>query len=245
MQLYHTGTPVCICPFEVVCMVGWIQYRKGRGRSRPQTEVLSGMTVLALPFYEPEDLGQKKLTRRIRMLEQAFRRAEVSRVIVPDDFPYRDHLGLIRPVEPMLLYRGAADLLVLEILRRRGIQPGGARAALAGPRLCPELCGAAERLCAVVRELRIDVPGEEGEDFARYLQHEFGVPVVPRRLAVDAVIAFGETGEPSDLCLWGSPGIRFGVEGVELPEEIAQPVLELLWEQGRVEREELQVINLP
>jgi hypothetical protein len=203
------------------------------------------MTVLAIPFYEQEGLGAKKLTRRIRTLEQTFRRAEVSRVIVSDDFPYWDRLALVRPVSPVPLFRGVADLLMLDLLRRKGIPPGGARAALAGPRLCPELCGAAERLCTTVRELRIDVPGEKGERFARYLQYEFGVPVVPRTAAVDVAITFGETGEAADLCLWGSPKIRLGVEGVNLPEEIAQPVLALLWEQGRVKREELQVINLP
>lgn len=245
MQLYHTNVKVCIGLFEVVCMVGWVQYRKGRGRNGSQTEVLAGMTVLALPLYEPDGADRKKLERRIRKMEHTFRREEVSRVILPDDFPCRDRLALVRPVNPILLYRGVADLLTLELLRRKGIPPGGARAALAGPRLCPELCGAAERLCADVRELRIDVPGEEGEDFARYLQYEFGVPVVPRTAAADAVIAFGETGEAADLCLWGEPGIRLSVEGMKLPENVEQPVLELLWEQGRVKREKFRVINLP
>lgn len=226
-------------------MVGWIRYSRGGGRSQPQTEVLYGMTVLTMPFYEPDGSRQKRVERSLRKLEQAFRRAGISRVIVPDNFPYRDCLGLIRPVGPMPLYRAAADLLTLEVLHRKGIPPGGARAVLAGPRLCPELCGAAERLCSVVRELRIDVPGEEGEDFSRYLQHEFGVPVIPRTVSVDAVIAFGETGEPSDLRLWGEGGIRLGAEGLELPEEIGQPVLALLWERGRVKREKLRVINLP
>lgn len=245
MQLYHTEMMVCICPIEVVCMVGWIQYRRGRGQSRLQSEILSGMTVLALPFYEPDGLSRNRLDRRIRMLERAFRRMEIGRVIVPDDFPYRDRLELIRPLEAMPLYRAVADLLVLDILDRKGISPGRARAALAGPRLCPELCEAAERLCTVVRELRIDVPGEEGENFTRYLQHEFGIPVIPRMVTVDAAIAFGETGYPSDLRLWGKQEIRLSAEGVRLPTEIEQPVLALLWEQGRVKREELRVINLP
>ena len=37
-------------------------------------------------------------------------------------------------------------------------------------------------------------------------------------------------------------GFRFPAE---LPEEIEQPMLALLWERGRVRRETLQVINLP
>ena len=226
-------------------MVGWIQYKSERGRSHPQTEVISGITVLALPFYEPDGLGQKKLKRRIRKLEQSFRRAEISRVIVPEQYPYRDCLTLVRPVDPMPLYRAVADLLVLDILKRRGISPGEARVALAGPRLCPELCAAAERLCRNVRELRIDVPGEEAGDFMRHLRYEFGVPVVPRTVAVDATAAFEKCGEAADLQLWGDCRIRLRSEGIELPEKIEQSVLALLWEQGRVKREKLRVINLP
>ncbi len=226
-------------------MVGRIQYKRERGRSQPRSESVCGLTVLTVDLCEPEGLGQKKLDRRIRKLEQTFRGAEISRVIVPNSFPYCEQLTLVRPVDPMPFYRAAADLLVLDLLRQKGIPPGVAKAALAGPRICPELCAAAERLCRTVRKLRIDVPGEEGADFSRYLQYEFGVPVVPRTAAVDAVVAFGETGEEADLCLWGKSEVCLRVEGVELPEEIEQSVLALLWEQGRVKREQIRVTNLP
>lgn len=226
-------------------MVGRIQCRAQRGRSRPQTESLCGLVVLTAGLYAPENVGRELPARRIRTLERLFCRAEIRRVILPDRFPYRERLSLIRPVDPMPLYRATADLLALELLRKKGILLREARAALAGPRLCPELCAAAERLCPTVREVRIDVPGEEGERFARYLHREFGVPVVPRTAAAHAVIAFGQTGGAADLCLWGESGIRLGAEGLSLPEGIDQPLLALLWEQGRVKRESLRVRNLP
>lgn len=226
-------------------MVGLIRYKRERVKSRPQIESFHGINVLAADLYAPEEGRQKRVERRIRKLEKFFCEAEISRVIVPERFPYREQFSLVRPVSPRPLYRAMADLLALGVLERKGIRPGEARAALAGPRLCPELRAAAERLCPVVRELRIDVPGKEGEDFALYLQYEYGVPVVPRGMAADAVISFGETGEEADLRLWDCSGIRLGAEGVELPEEIEQPMLALLWEQGRVKREKIRVINLP
>lgn len=226
-------------------MVGLIRYNRERGRSRPQIESFCGVTALTADLYDPEGRGGKKVVGQLRKLERVYRKTGVSRVILPEHFPYRDGFTLVRPVDPRPFYRAMADLLLLGVLERKGIRPGRARATLAGPRLCPELRVAAERLCPIVRELKIDVPGEEGEDFARYLQHEYGIPVIPHGMAADAVISFGGTGGEADLDLWDGSGIRFGMEGIALPQEIGQSVLTLLWERGRVKRELLRVINLP
>ena len=226
-------------------MVGRIQCKQERGRSHPREERFSGLPVLTAELFVQAGAGERRLEHRMNRVEQMFRRAGICRVLLPSRFPYRRQLSFLHPVDPMPLYRAAADLLVQETLRRKGIPLCGARVALAAPRLCPELRAAAERLCPTVRELRIDVPGEEGEAFARYLQYEFGVPVVPRQLAVDTVAAFGETGEEADLCLWGEREICLRAAGLDLPEEIEQPLLALLWERGSVKRDALRVINLP
>lgn len=225
-------------------MVGRILCQAQRGQSRPQAEVLYGLTMLTVGLYLPENGEQELPERRIRAMERAFCRAGISRVIFPERFSGRERPLRVRPVDPMPLYRASAELLALELLRDRKISCRGARVALAGPRLCPELCTAAERLCQTVREVQIDVPGEEGERFARCLQQKFGVPVVPRRATADAAIAFGATGRAADLCLWGKSRIRLEAAGLSLPEEIEQPLLMLLWEQGRIKRETLHVRNL-
>ncbi len=222
-------------------MVGQIKFCGERGRSRGEVETIGGLSVLTCGLY---DRG-KGTERRLRRLEQLFRRAEVTRVILPDGFPHRDRLELMRPVDPMPLYRGAADLLVLKVLERKGVPPQTALAALSAPSLSPELCAAARNLCRSVRRLRIDVPGEEGEAFSYRLHREFGIPILPSTAPVDASAAFGDTGATSDLRLYGQSGIRLRAEGLDLPEEIEQPVLQLLWERGIIKREQLQVINLP
>ena len=187
----------------------------------------------------------KSIERQLRNLEQKLLRASVRRIILPDDFLYGNMLKQLRPVDPIQLYRGRADQLVLKALEWKQVHPEEATVALAGPQLCPEICAAANLLCRSVRRLRIDVPGVKGEAFARSLRREFGIGLLPSSARVDVSAAFGPSCEEVDIRLYGNCGIRLRAADVNLPEEIEQPVLQLLWEQGRIRREDLQVINIP
>ena len=142
------------------------------------------------------------------------------------------------------MWRGAADVLALGALDAEGIPRRRGRVALAASRLCPELEYAAERLCPLVRGLLIDAPG--GEDYARYLQAKFGLPVTPPAAGADVTVAFGPNGGRwgRRLELHGTAdlgGLTAAVEGVELPEDCWDQVLALLWEQGAVKPEKLIV----
>ena len=137
-----------------------------------------------------------------------------------------------------------ADLLALSALDARGVPYRRGRVALSAPRLCAEMENAAERLCPLVRGLLIDVPG--GEDYARYLQAKFGLPVTPPAAGAEVTAAFGPGGGRwgRGLELYGQAdlgGLTVTAEGVELPEDCRDQVLALLWERGALDRNGLVI----
>lgn len=229
-------------------MTGWIRYVRGKGRDGGEVAGVCGVTLYSLTLYEPEGLGERKLERRLERLERTLRKAGVSRVILPPDFPYRAWLRQVQPVEVLSFYRGAADLLTLGWLECRGIPAVRASVALAGPRVCPELRGAALGLCPRVRALRINVPGREGTAFAEGLQRSCGVPVLPPNAPADVAVSFGPTELEAELRLWGSMpdfgGLKLTAPGLNLPEELEQPLLALLWERGSLRREDVLVKSI-
>lgn len=226
-------------------MVGRIRYLREKGRGSGEPEYLCGLTVLTLTLYEPSGLSPGRLERRLERLERTFRKAGVSRVILPDGFPYAGRLHGLHPVTPLTFYRAVADLLAVEWLRLHGISPEQGRVALAGNRLCPELEEAARRLCRRVRRVCIQVPGEEGEVFALLLQREWGLPVMPAGEPADVTLSFGGTG--GDLRLWGEApdlgGLELRAEGLDLPDEPVPQLMALLWERGSLRREDIRVSN--
>lgn len=223
-------------------MVGLVRCVGEKGRMRLEVERWGGVELVAAALRAPEGLSEQRLARRLEKLEGALRRAGVSRVVLPAGFPYAGRLRRLEIVEPLELYRAAADVLTLGWLTGRGIAPERGRVALTGPRLSPELRQAAERLCRRVRAVRVDAP--EGEDYARALQRECGVPVVPPTAPVDVTVAFGPTASPAALRLYGEApclgGLRLTGEGLELPPELEGPLLALLWERGSLRRERLR-----
>ena len=95
-----------------------------------------------------------------------------------------------------------------------------------------------------MRGLLIDAPG--GEDYARYLQARFGLPVTPPSAGADVTVAFGPVGgrwgRRVELYEGGSlGGLSLAAEGIELPPDCADQVLALLWERGEVGRGKLRV----
>ena len=223
-------------------MVGRLVLARERGRSRLEEDRLGPLAAVRAVVYEPEGLSPRRLRRRLRRAERMLARAGAGRVILDGDFPYRDRLALLRPVDPLPFWRGCADVLALGALELEGVAPDRGRVALSSPRLCPELERTAQRLCPRVRGLLIDAPG--GEDYARRLQARFGLPVTPPAAGADVTAAFGPGGSRwgRRLELYGTAelgGLQVSVEGLELPEDCADQALALLWEQGLVKREEL------
>lgn len=225
-------------------MVGELVCRRERGRGKLERTALGPLAAVRWTVYAPEGLAHWRLERRLGRAERKLCGAGAGRVVLPRGFPYGDRLRLLRPVDPLSMWRGAADVLALGALDAEGIPRRRGRVALAASRLCPELEYAAERLCPLVRGLLIDAPG--GEGYARYLQAKFGLPVTPPAAGADVTVAFGPNGGRwgRRLELHGTAdlgGLTAAVEGVELPEDCWDQVLALLWEQGAVKPEKLIV----
>lgn len=223
-------------------MVGQLALARERGRRPLEAGALGPLRVLRAVVCEPDGLPSWRLSLRIRRAERALLRAGAGRVVLGADFPYRDRLTLLRPVDPVPLWQGAADVLALGALDAEGIPRRRGRVALSAPRLCPALEHAAQRLCPQVRGLLIDAPG--GVDYARYLQGKFGLPVTPPAAGAEVTAAFGpgggRWGRTLELYEGGTlNGLVLRAEGLELPEDCADQVLALLWERGEAGPEKL------
>ncbi len=229
-------------------MVGRIEYRgeKGRG-SGLKLDYIGPLSVLTATLWEPPGLSSRRLERRIARLERTLARQGVGRVVLPEGFPHACRLKTLRPVETLPFYRAVADVLALGALDCRGIARSAGRVALSAPWLCPELEGTAERLRTQVRTLVIRVRSE-GENYARWLHEQYGLPVTPPSTAADVEVAFGPVGAGESgmtLALYGEraelAGLTVTIPEAKLPADCAQPLLALLWEAGSVDRETLRV----
>ncbi len=224
---------------EVREMVGELVWSTAKGRGRAERVALGPLTALRWTVHAPEGMARWRAERRLRRAERALVAAGVGRVVLRPDFPCRELLRVLRPVDVLPFWREAADVLALGALAAQGVEPRRGRVALSAPRLCPELIGAARRLCPQVRGLLIDAPG--GGEYARRLQKEFGLPVTPPAAGADATVALGPGGGRwgRSVELYGAGslgGLRLKAEGIDLPADCADQVLALLWERGELKR---------
>ena len=225
-------------------MVGRIRFYQEKGKGSVGVEYLDGLTLITAALYVPPGLSQRRLNRRLAKLERQLAGMGVGRVVLPEGFPYADRLGRLRPVDTLGFYRAVADVLALEALGRVRADVKQGRVTLSAPWLCPELRRTAQRLCPQVRAIRIDVPQEEGEAYAKWLQRQYGLPVAPRSGQSHVTVAFrpGERGQGWTLRLYDRPwlgGLRLYARDLELPWDCDQQLLALLWEEGVVKREAL------
>jgi hypothetical protein len=230
---------------EVRGMLGIVQWERNKGKKAPERAVFGPLEGMVVTLSAPPGLPDWRLRRRVRRLGGTLRRLDVHRLIVPGDLPHPDLLSHFHRVDPVPFYRGMADVLALGYIACKGKEPVRETVALTGPRLCPELMAAAERLCPQVRGVSIQVPGE-GEGYAGWLHRRYGLPVTPPEGAA-VTVAFGPGGERwgQELPLYeggGLPeGLELRLEGLELPQWCAPELLTVLWERGTLPRERLQV----
>ena len=209
-------------------MVGWLVREDRRGR-RPVLErtQLAGMTVLRAGVPAPDALAQRKLERRLERAAELLCRAGVRRGLAQEGFagwPLLEAAGLQR-VSAAALCQALAAPLALAALKRQGIAPGQAAVSLAGTRVNRPLFQAAEQLCRHVRTLIVDAPAG-GRELAGYLRCAYGAPVVEP----------GAVPDLGALALGPPPGLECRTaEGL--------PLLALLWEEGRLDLANIQILE--
>ncbi len=224
-------------------MIGRLEFAPG-GRGRAEAGELYGLRVL-FSRADPEGfLGEARLRRAGRTL----RRGGAGPLLVPADFgrwPLMEGYGL-EPVDPGPLVRAQGAPLALEALRRRGLEPGRATVALRGARADRAMRNAAVRLCRSVRRVAIDAP-RGGEELARWLRWEYGVPVLPAGERGDLALRFGPGGPPGEAAL-ELYGRLPGLDGLTLcaPELAAGDredlaLLTALWEGGRLKGSDIKI----
>ena len=227
-------------------MIGRLSFaRRGRGRTAPGR--LYGLNVL----WAEVDPDSFWAVRRLRNAGLAFRRAGVSRLLVPGSFEgweVLQSMGL-RPVETEPLIRAQSAPLALEILERRGLAPDRATVALRGSRADRAVRQAAVELCPHVRNLVIDV-NNGGRELAQWLRWEFGLPILPREAPGQVGLRYYpgcRGGDEENLDLYGPCPQLSGLTlaAPELAEEDREnlPLLSALWEGGKLGPEDIKILD--
>lgn len=187
-------------------------------------------------------LGSWRLDKAARLL----RRRGVTRVLVPESFCGWEPLQKrgLRPVNPLPFLRTQGARLVLTALERQGLAPGQAVVGLCAQRVDRDFIHAAQLLAPQVRGLVLCAPSG-GEELARQLQWEMGLPMRP-------------VGEHTPVCLWlggarpdwGGEVFSLREEEVDLAElqpgweEITDlPTLTALWEAGLLPEDGLRFFD--
>lgn len=210
-------------------MLARVELVGGTGRTELMWEEMGGVPCLCARMGRR---GKGELRRAAK----AFRAAAVRRVILPEGMEGGVPEPWLRG-DPDTFYRDVADLIALGWLAERRIPLCGAVVRLTGPRLAPEVKGAAVRLCRWVRGVSVDIPGE-GDGFARWLHREYGVAVVR---GGDVTLSFGGDGEGIDLTGRRPLPVELSAPALSLPGGYRDRLLAALWQCGGVRREQIRV----
>lgn len=227
-------------------MIGRLKFTaRGKGTAVPGK--LYGLNVLWAEV-DPESFWA---LRRLRKAGRSFRRAGVSRLLVPGSFADWSVVGAmgLRPIETEPLVKAHSAPLALGSLERRGLAPDRATVALRGSRADRAMRQAAAELCPRVRNLVIDVP-RGGRELAQWLRWEFGMPVLPQEMPGQVGLCFhpGSEGEDEEnLGLYG-PNPRLAGLALAVPELAEEdrenlPLLAALWEGGKLGPEDIKILD--
>lgn len=226
--------------------VGQLIWRQERGRGDSDLAYYGPLPLLTVTVYAPERMRMWRKARRMRRAFHTFQQAGVRQVIWDPTCPWQAREGGFATIQVEELYQAVGDRLALAALEAMGRSPEQGRVALVGQRLSLPLQRTAQHLCPQVKGLLIQVPGQ-GEDYARWLHGQYGLPVCPEAAGADVTVAFSPGGPRWGRCLelYGAcrmDGQRLVCQGLELPENVERELLAVLWERGLVTREQLAVV---
>lgn len=209
----------------MIGLILWKAAEKGRRNVQIGEESLLHMRFFCAHIVPGRPAA---LRRRLRSAAKALRNAGVTRVVLPEAFPYGEQLAQygLSPVSTLALRRSLASDLVRAALAQRGCP---AHLAVAGDHLTGELVRTVTELALRSRYILLDLP-YGGEELARQLRREYGVSVLlhPSReqlASADALVLFDPREElPAD----SGVVLRLyeGTEDEPLPPLLLPPLLE-------------------
>lgn len=222
-------------------MVGWLR-RTGVGYWRP---TLTPVQILGYPLVEvslPPGDRWRRLAQGARLLT----RHGIQSVVTAPGLASRgdlETLGLA-PVDPLPLCLAKAGDMVRFLLRE--VPPRRRRVALRGDQVDRPAWRLAHALCQETGGLLLDFD-RGGEELARSLRTGYGAAPLPFGEAEPQVtVEFSPRGSQGDgvLRLWGRPdlaGLTFRLPEALPPDLEGLPFLALLWEAGRIRKEDIPV----
>ena len=205
--------------------------QSGERMLRPRYEAAAPMGLPVLKVVLPRNCSPRRLRRTA---EGLYRRG--LRRYLPGG-PSLDPFPLV-PVSPLPLLRAKGAELTLALFA--GTPLRSRRAAIRGEAAGGEAWAIAEALCPQVGTLLLDFDRGE-EALERHLRQRFGAACLhlgqggPPQAAVELSPRPGPL--PRTLRLWGEPELQ----GLTLSPGESLPLLELLWETGRVKLEQVRV----
>ena len=226
-------------------MVGWIHEEEGLWLPRMGETRVRGLPLLEI------GLPPGPARRQGRQGGRLLRRQGVKRVLAPAALAEELAGQGAGPVSPIPLCRALGDRLVLALvedlpLRRRVV-------ALRGEGVTAAARALALALCPGVGALLLDL-GREQEELESLLRSRYGAPALPMGLGpppcvtVELSPVSPREAEGQVLKLWGTPDLAglTVIDGEAVPAGMEElPLLELLWETGRRELRDLQVVRKP
>lgn len=228
-------------------MVGWIEWTHGRKPVIARVMV-QGLPLLRAELPRPRHGG----TRAVRKGAKLLRREGCRRVLAQPGFAFWPELmqAGLQPVDPAPLLQAMAEPLALAGLQMKAIPASQATVALRGEWVSQPFLRCAERLCPAVRTLIISAP-KGGEALRGHLWRQFGAPVLEGDTTVRADLALcfspgWEREGEARLALYSGGldlrGLCLCPRDAVLPEGIAPlPALTLLWEEGLLQPEALEI----
>lgn len=182
-------------------MIGLLLWKEPQGGIPLRTVTLAERNILRTRFLCAEiargpRTAEMTLRRRVNAAARRLRRAGVTRVVLPEGFPWGSQLEKygVRPVSTLSLRRRLAADWVRGALAEAGVSPAGARVAVSAAQMTGELVRTVTELSLRHRYVLLDVP-YGGEELCRRLRREYGISLLlgpdrPQLEAADALVLF-------------------------------------------------------
>lgn len=213
----------------MVGMLVWSAPRKGTREKavRLRERSILHMRVCCAEILRGPKTPEAVLRRRVREAARRLRKAGVSRVALPEEFPYGamlDACGL-QQVSTLPLRRAVAADWVRRSLRERGVSAAQARVAVVAESLTGEVVRTVTELALRHRYVLLSVPFG-GEELSHRLRREYGVslllsPTREQLAGADAALLFA-----AYPALTGGQVLPLYDEAAPLPPLGLPPVLE-------------------